>query len=379
MNRTQVAETHFNRATDCYHHGRYVQAIRHYRDGLEIDDTRAEIYADLSKSYEMVGRWDDALDCLEDALKLRPDYSIALRRMERVREEKQVFEALIRECNLHSEPPDDLLIEYKNDDSYPTIRREHFVLTYDATISLKTSWLLCQLIEQTFRDVGAILRCYPQQNVSVVLRDIKFRDTVENRSNMSDTAATLFPRWPAAQYDGYKQLTIYHYEDPDFGLLLAAIRHEWVHLLVRLLTHQHCGPWFIEGLAQVIARPLMTFERLTLREANRNKQLLSVQPLEQPFDNVSPNQRRLAFIQSTAVLEYLIEHLGISRIRRLLRPIVSATPPDIATHHLLNETGKKFVTVWKETLLMNESRLAKRQTAETIIATWKEVIYRGET
>ena len=354
MNRTQVAGTHFNRATDCFQRGRYGQAIRHYRNGLEVDASRAEIYADLSKSYEMVGRWDDALDCLEDALKLRPDYSIALRRRERIQEEKQVYEALIRECNLNSEPPGDFLVEYTGTGSCPIIRRERFILECDDTIPLKASWFLCQLIEQTSHKIGELLQCYPPREVSIVLEDIELHDEAEIQKHIP--ANSTFSFSGVSDYGGHIRLTISVYEEPNLGLLLALIRHEWVHLLVDLLTYRQCPVWFNEGLAQILARPLMEFERTRLQQTYHKRQFLRVDELQQQFGNMSPDRRKLAYLQSTGFMEYLIHQNGFARICDFLRCIGNDVTTEVAFQQIFGGTDEAIMDLWKEVIDRGETR-----------------------
>lgn len=354
MNRTQVAGTHFNRATDCFQHGRYAEAIRHYRTGLEIDATRAEIYADLSKSYEMVGRWDDALDCLNRALELSPDHPTVLRRRERIQEEKQVYEALIRRYNLNSHPPDELLVECEDARSCPRIKREHFVLECDDTIPLKTRWYLCQLIEQTSRELGELLQCYPPREVSIVLEDIELHDDVEIQEHIS--ANSTFSLSGVSDYGGHIRLTTSVYEEPNLGLLLALIRHEWVHLLVDILAHRRCPAWFNEGLAQILARPLMEFERTRLRQAYHKCQFLRIDELQQQFGNMPPDRRRLAYLQSTGFVEYLIREHGFSRICDFLRSIGNSVTPEVAFQQIFGGTDEAIMHLWKEVIDRGETR-----------------------
>ena len=354
MNRTQAAGAHFNRAMDCFQRGCYVQAIRHYRNGLEVDSTQVEAFADLSKAYEMVGRWDDALDSLDDALKLRSDYPVALRRKERILEEKRVYEALIRECNLDPEPPDDLLVEYTDDGSCPRIRREHFVLECDDTIRWRTSWLLCQLIEQASRDIGELLQCYPPREVSIVLEDIDLRDEIEIQNSLPTTSTFSFSG--VSDYGGHIRLTISIYEEPNLGLLLALIRHEWVHLLVDLLTRQQCPAWFNEGLAQILARPLMKFERDRLRQAHHKRQLLRFDELRQQFGAMSPDRRRLAYLQSTGFMEFLIHQNGFYRIFDFLRRIGNGVATEVAFQQIFGGTDETIMNMWKEVIERGETR-----------------------
>ena len=371
MNRTQVAGAHFNRAADCFRRGRYAQAIRHYRNGLEVDSTQPEVFADLSKAYEMVGRWEDALDCLEDALKLRSDYPVALRRRERIHEEKQVYEALIRGYNLDPEPPDDLLIEYTDDSSCPRIRREHFVLECDDTIRWRVSWFLCQLIEQTSREIGELLQCYPQREVSIVIEDIEFRDEIEIQNNAP--ANSTFSFSGVSDYGGHIRLTISIYEEPNLGLLLALIRHEWVHLIVDLLTRQQCPVWFNEGLAQILARPLMTFERARLRQAYHKRELLRFDELQQQFGNMPPDRRRLAYLQSTGVMEYLIHQKGFPRICAFLRRIGDGVAPAVAFQQIFGGTDEIRMDTWKEVIERDETRHCNHCAGD---AGWRQVFPR---
>ena len=344
---------HFNRATDCFQRGRYVQAIRHYRNGLAIDAPRAEIYADLSKSYEMVGRWDDALGCLEDALKLRPDHPVALRRRERIQEEKQVYESLIHGRDLNLEPTDDFLVEYTNTDFCPRIRREHFILECDDTIPLKTSWFLCQLIEQISHELGELLQCYPPREVSIVVEDIELRDEEEIQEHIP--ANSTFSFSGVSDYGGHIRLTISVYEEPNPGLLLALIRHEWVHLLVDLLTDRQCPAWFNEGLAQILARPLMKFERMRLRQAHCKSQFLPFDELQQQFGSMSPDRRRLAYLQSTGFMEYLIHQNGMPQIYDFLRCIGNGVTPEVAFQQFFGGTDETMMDMWKEVIERGET------------------------
>lgn len=354
MNRIQVAGAHFNRAANCFRRGRYAQAIRHYRNGLEVDSARPEVFADLSKAYEMAGRWDDALDCLESALKLRSDYPVALRRKERILEEKRVYEALIRECNLDAEPPDDFPVEYTDDGTCPRIRRERFVLECDDTIPRGVSRLLCQIIDQTSREVGELFQCYPPREVSIVLEDIELRDEIEAQNSAPTNSTFSFSG--VSDYGGHIRLTISVCEEPNLGLLLALIRHEWVHLLVDLLTRQQCPAWFNEGLAQILARPLMKFERARLRQAHHKRQLLNFDELRQQFGSMSPDRRRLAYLQSTGFMEYLIHRYGFPRICDFLRRIGNGVATEIAFQQIFGGTDETIMDIWKEVIDRDETR-----------------------
>ncbi len=334
----QSAFVHFTRAANYYRQARYVQAIQHYLAGLHFDSTQAGVYADLAKTYEMVGYWDGALDCLDIALQLQPDYPPALRRRARIFEEKELYESLVDQIDLDTEPSRLFLFQNqarKHLGLPATIKRKSFVLKYDKTIPPDVLWVICQLVERTQLEVGDIFHCYPQRKVSF---------SVEDTSHQSTTRRSV-PRWAAATYDGTIRLTCPVYGEPNLGILLTIIRHEWVHLLVDLFTQRQCPTWLDEGLAQIISRPMMCFERQQLRTARRNGRILSPDELMVPFSKMDANQRRLAYLQSTAIVEYLIKQFGIPQIRELLSKISTGMSTELVLWETTGKTMNELVTM----------------------------------
>ena len=333
----QSAFAHFTRAANYYRQACYVQAIQHYLAGLHFDSTQAAVYADLAKTYEMVGYWDEALDCLDTALQLHPNYPPALRRQARIFEEKALYESLVDEIDLDLEPSPlfRLQRQVKERLALPsTIRRKFFVLKYDKTIPSGVLWTICQLIERTRREVGDIFQSYPQRKIAI---------SVEDTSHQCTTRRV--PRWAAATYDGSIQLTCPVYREPNLGILLTLIRHEWVHLLVDLLTQRQCPTWLDEGLAQIISRPMMPFERQQLRTARQNGRILSPDELMMPFNEMDANQRHLAYLQSATIVEYLIKQFGIRQIRELLGKFSSGLSTEMVLWKTIGKTMNELVAV----------------------------------
>ena len=126
-----------------------------------------------------------------------------------------------------------------------------------------------------------------------MLEDVELRDEVEIQEHAP--ANFTFSLSGVSDYEGRIRLAISIYEEPNPGLLLALIRHEWVHLLVDILAHRRCPVWFNEGLAQILARPLMEFERTRLRRAYHKCQFLRIDELQQQFGNMPPDRRKLAY------------------------------------------------------------------------------------
>ena len=338
MNQRQIALAHFNRAAKYYQKAIYVRAVHHYLAGLEIDASRAEIYADLAKAYEMLGFWDRALKSLETALQLRPGYPTALRRKRRILEQQAFYAARQDRLDLNTE----LLRQHQRSESstgkFFAIKHSRFTLTCPETTSERTISTLCQLIERTYHEVGAMFQCYPPKPIPISIEDA----SLPSYSTLNRT----LPPWAAARYDGGIQL-IHRPGNTGTGILSTLIRHEWVHLTVDLLAQGQCPRWLDEGLAQTIARPLMNFEHEHLQITRQNRQLLTMDVLKKPFDQLEREHRRLAYLQSSAIAGYLIKQFGIPRIRQLLNQIGNGSSSEIAIQKALGKSPDEIVASWQ--------------------------------
>ena len=356
------ARSHFQRAALCYQQARYVEAIHHYLAGLKFDMTRHHIYADLAKAYEMVGEWDRALTYLDIALQLCPDSPTALRRKARLLQEKHGFDALIGESGILHQPElpsreflnclekdrDErrgscfVLQEASSEYGSSTMPRHtywradlgRFALACDAAMSAQTVWYISQLMRRTSTEVGKLLRFYPTNPVSI---------TITNTGGISTARQSPLPRWASGCYDGQIRLT-YCAEagEPVLSILYALLRHEWVHLLIHRQLQHPCPRWLDEGLAQHIARPMFPYERLCLQQAVENGYLHSFAVLNQPFSHLPAKQRKLAYLQSQAIVEYLVQQFGFAEIRQLLRRLNDGVPIEMA---LAQTFRKKLVEI----------------------------------
>ena len=327
--KSSLALSYFQQAATCYQQTRYVESIQHYLLGLRYDQSRYHIYADLAKAYEMVGKWEQALVYLDTALQLCPDSPAVLRRRARINEEKEYYQSLIRESQLVDEPPSNFspTLESKNlPQSQNVIEHQFFILAVQPVVAPKTLWYICQLIEKTYNEVGTQLDSFPSDQISI---------SIINTHDAPVPAPV--PKWASGQYDGQIHLTYCADGEPELGVLYTLIRHEWTHLLVDLITHGNCPIWLNEGLAQTIARPLLSFEKLALQQADKNGTLPTLSELHQPFTELSTSERKIAYLHSAAIVAALIDEGGYPSIRQLLCLLGNGTPIKTA----MRQTYKK--------------------------------------
>ena len=148
---------------------------------------------------------------------------------------------------------------------------------------------------------------------------------------------THVPKWASGCYDGHIHLNYCAEGEPELGVLYALIRHEWAHLLVDVLTHSECPIWLNEGLAQTIARPLLSFEKLALQQADKNGALPTLSELNQPFSELSTSERKIAYLHSAAIVAALIDKCGYPSIRQLLCLLGDGIPIEIAMRQTYKE------------------------------------------
>ena len=356
MSQSQAAFAHFSRAANLYRQARYAQAVEYYLAGLKIDPMCVEAYADLAKTYEKLGCWNQAIESLEAALKLRPGYPTALRRKERILEEKSIYDSLTDELNLALDSTNQPQPTNSAQRSSPTIEHEFFTLTGGRTIPQNLLLVVSQIIEHTYHEVGKVFQCHPQYKVPVSIEDVRQMDSPQAINPMSSATSpvevgkhTLFsdvslPQWAVACYDnGSIRLTYQPYSDSNIGVLYAVVRHEWAHLLIDLLAKGRCPNWLDEGLAQFVARPLMNSEKTRLQQASRDKHLLPLHLLQKPFRNLSEKQRRLAYLQSYAITRYLIQQFGFAALRDILTRLGDKKLTDTAFQEMFGKTEEEIV------------------------------------
>ena len=363
MSQRQAAFVHFNRAANLYRQVCYAQAVQYYLAGLEIDPMCVEAYADLAKAYEKLGCWNRAIESLETALKLRPGYPTALRRKQRILEEKSVYDTLTDELNLaldttdQHQPTHAVQMEHsRNGGGSPKIEHEFFTLTGEHTIPQNLLLVVSRIIKHTYHEVGKVFQCHPQYKVPIFIEDSEQIDTSQIATPMNSTTPRVevgnhalfsgasLPQWAVACYDnGSIRLAYRPYSDSSIGVLYAVIRHEWTHLLIDLLAGGRCPNWLDEGLAQFVARPLMNSEKTCLQQASQDKHLLPFHLLQKPFRNLQEKQRRLAYLQSYAITKYLIQQFGFAALRDILKHLGDEKSTDTAFQEVFGKTEEEII------------------------------------
>ena len=318
QNPSSLSLPYFQQAATYFQNARYVESIQHYLMGLKYDKCRDYIYADIAKAYEMIGNWEQALTYLDVALQLSPNSTTALRRKARICEEKRFYESIISEIDLNNSPSPEFAQTIHSDDKHPSrteVEHRFFKLSLEPAVLPQTLWNICQLIDKTYTDVGTYLDCFPSGQVPISIR---------NTHNV--TPEVHLPQWAGGAYDGHIHLNYCSDGEPELGVLYTLFRHEWTHLLVDIRTQGNCPAWLNEGLAQSIARPLFTFEKSSLQQAEKDNLLPTLKELDKPITELTNSQRKIWYLQSAVIVADFIAKGGFRSIQKLLSLLGNGIP-----------------------------------------------------
>jgi tetratricopeptide (TPR) repeat protein len=324
------ASAYFNMGAICFQRHRYEEAICYYKDGLKLAPQNVSAHADLGKTYEMLAKWDEALYHLNRALDLHPAHEVAQRRKRRILEEKHKYEMLREQAKSAIEPNFSSklqtfrknLIKRNNEesiliDSIPTSDNintaviEHFVVNFNGEMLEEVRKAICRLLERIYTELGSEFDYYPQQNIKVFVL----------HSLPKESSQFLLPQWAVGQYDGSITIVWRAQEKPDLTLLYVVLQHEYVHLLVNMLTNGKCPMWLNEGLARYHSRGLLDSEKKILLQAVKQNRYIPLKHLECNFSHLNKKQVRLAYMESCSVVEFMMENYGMKKIKKLLHSL----------------------------------------------------------
>jgi len=315
------ASAYFNMGAICFQQHRYEEAICYYKDGLKIAPQNVSAHADLGKTYEMLAKWDEALYHLNKALDLHPTHEAAQRRKRRILEEKHKYEILREQVKSAIEP---------NFSSKPTSDNinaaviERFVVKFSEEVPEEVRKPICYLLERIYIELGSEFDYYPQQNIKVfVLHTLP-----------KESPQFLLPHWAVGQYvrrtpmeysdsfgDGSITIVWRAQEKPDLTFLYVVLQHEYVHLLVNLLTNGKCPMWLNEGLARYHSRGLLDSEKEILLQAVKQNRYIPLEHLEYNFSHLDKEQVRFAYMESCSVVEFMMKTYGMKKIKKLLHSL----------------------------------------------------------
>lgn len=192
---------------------------------------------------------------------------------------------------------------------------EHFYVRYKPEDSGVAKMVL-ETAEQAFQPANRMLGMGPGEKVPVVIYPNKASfnksfgwDADQNAMGVywAGVIRVLSPNdW--VKGDSYREKEKYFRDN-------GPMAHEYAHLIVDYKTGGNYPRWLTEGIAQYVEREVTGFQ-FRVPEITGPENLYSLSRMDKQFDFL-PSQR-VAYWQSLAMVEYMIELKGMNGIHRLL-------------------------------------------------------------
>jgi len=155
--------------------------------------------------------------------------------------------------------------------------------------------------------------------------------------------------WVAGLYDGKIRVYANDEEAPEPQRLYVILSHEYVHLVVRVISQGRAPFWLDEGLAICFSQELTQNYLERLLRAEKAGALLPLETLEKDFSSFKDEElRALAYAQSGSIVEYLLERQGWKKMGEILQAAAKSSPGDVLralnlTYYLLEQDWKRWL------------------------------------
>jgi tetratricopeptide (TPR) repeat protein len=326
-NRYDAAAEYFDRARELFpdipryyvmrgialYYGKYPDAAQNELERARgIGGDSPDILFYLAKIQYDAGNLAPALEFLEKAIALKPDFTSA----------KEMAEKIKRE----------LSVEGTMDRGYSS----KFVISYDAEMKSHLAGDILSALEDAYSNVGRDLATFPTSRITVILYTKKDYKTV-----------TAGPDWSGGLYDGKIRLPVGGAQELT-DQLKGVLFHEYTHVVVQEITHGNCPTWLNEGLAELEGRKLFNQPMSELGKRAKSGDFIPFDKLEKGFTSLNGKEASLAYQQSYSLVNFMVTSYGWPKVTDLLKRLGAGETIDTASKSVMGDFGLDFNGVIEE-------------------------------
>jgi hypothetical protein len=176
---------------------------------------------------------------------------------------------------------------------------------------------LIGVLEADYDDLVRQLGVAPRSNIAVTLyTEQAFFDV------------TQAPSWTGALNDGKLRIPVSGLDSitPD---LAHVLKHELAHSFINYLAAGHCPHWLNEGVAQAMEPKSLSYGPQLAKLFAAQKEI-PFNAMEGSFMGMSGPQATLAYEESLAATDYIIDTYGVSDLQRILQRIGEGSSAEAA-------------------------------------------------
>jgi tetratricopeptide (TPR) repeat protein len=280
----------------------------------------------LAKIQYDAGSLEAAVELLEKAVALKPDFMAA----------KGLAEKLRRE----------LSVEKSMDRGYSS----KFVISYDAEMKSHLAGDILSTLEDAYSSVGRDLSSFPTGRITVILYTKKDYKTV-----------TAGPDWSGGLYDGKIRLPVGGAQELS-DQLKSVLFHEYTHVVVQEITHGNCPTWLNEGLAELQGRKIFNHPLIDLGKAAKSGAFIPFAKMETGFTSLSSKEAALSYQQSYSLVNFMVNSYGWPKVTEILLNLGAGMGSAAAIKKAMGDFGLDFdgvVDEWRRQMVREYGRAAE--------------------
>lgn len=331
-NGATIAAGYFIAGKHEFDHGRYPKARTYLDTALRFDGQNPTILNYYAALLVKTGKAAEALPYAEQAVRNAPDSPDTLtvlgyvqfaadRDQDAIRSWKHALElrpdATVKQYLERAERDASAQANYSERES------GHFTLHYEGSqTSEALRGQLLATLEAAYDDLAHQLGITPRTIAVVIYTDQSFFDV------------TQAPTWTGAVNDGKLRIPIRGLGSvtPD---LARVLKHELAHSFINQLSAGRCPQWLNEGIAQAV-EPKMLSGGNRLAELYHSQQQIPLNALEASFMRFSPQQATVAYAESLAAVQYIIDTYGMSDVQRVLERLGEGSSTEAALRSVIH-------------------------------------------
>lgn len=352
--REQLAVAYNNYAVSLGNEGRWDMAVEQLQEAIKLDGASeqfsknlANIY--LNKAHDMFKRHklQEAKEAANQATALNAQSAEAYLLLgeieysgQRLKEAKAAWQRSLELDPSQTElakrflqVTEELPVESK----FERLAQAYFDLRYEEGVQQVASFDIRDALFQARREVGSDFSYWPTHKTIVLIYSAASFHALRQET----------PDWVGGQFDGKIRVPL-----PDGQLDPSTVKqilyHEYTHALIYDLSAGKCATWLNEGLAEYEGRRGQSGLLTQLTQAFRSQQLVPWAELSSQFSAELPVDRvALAYQEAHSVAAYLISRYGFWRIRRILKAIGNGTAWERALSDEYHITPARLEANWR--------------------------------
>lgn len=211
-----------------------------------------------------------------------------------------------------------------------------FVVSYDAGSTTTLAREILDTLEDAYNQVGSDLSHFPTARIPVILYTKKDYRVV-----------TAGPDWSGGLYDGKIRLPVGGATDLS-PQLKGVLFHEYSHVVVQELTRGNVPTWLNEGIAELQGRRLFNHPMAELGRVAKSGNPVSTDFLTKPFIGMDTRQAGLAYQESYALVNFMVQSYGWHKVREILLLLGGGEKIESAVGKALADFGLDYQGVMRE-------------------------------